>query len=264
MSGEKGPSLLIAHTSSRGCQSAQQEAGAQDLKSSAGSLMSVRKKIRLLIEEPQVGGTITVEQAGAETRPGCQAQQSPAKRESRGERVPGVRGLRLEDCVVYQCRRCQVVLGDSLHLCAQEEKLRLFVCFKVTKDVVVEDNLMVCVEGDLIGCTYNTLRCQSCQLDIGFILYSSKSLAYLRGLFCLFKDNITCYLLQTTATVEASKVTCPVVSLKERAEKLKESIIKVHMRMELLIKKLEEFNQQRTNQRRRAVKEDHMDIQIES
>lgn len=36
------------------------------------------------------------------------------------------------------------------------------------------------------------------------------------------------------------------------------------MSMELLIKKLEEFNQQRTNQRRRAVKEDHMDIQIES
>ncbi|XP_015680916.1 protein Mis18-beta [Protobothrops mucrosquamatus] len=167
--------------------------------------MSVRKKLRLLFEEPQVGGTITVERAGPETRPGCQVQRSPAKWESRGERVPGARGLRLEDCVVYQCGRCRVVLGDSLHLCAQEEKLRLFVCFKVTKDVVVEDNLMVCVEGDLIGC----------------------------------------YLLQTTATVEASEVTCPVVSLKEHVEKLKESLIKVHVRMDLLIKKLEEFNQQK-------------------
>ncbi|KAK9409714.1 protein Mis18-beta [Crotalus adamanteus] len=216
--------------------------------------MSVRKKLRLLFEEPQVGGTITVEQAGPETRPGCQVQRSPAKRESRGERVPGARGLRLEDCVVYQCRRCRVVLGDSLHLCAQEEKLRLFVCFKVTKDVVVEDNLMVCVEGDLIGCTYNTLHCQSCQLNIGFILYSSKSLAYLRGLFCLSKDNITCYLLQTTATVEASKVTCPVVNLKEHVEKLKKSLIKVHMRMELLIKKLEEFNQQRITSEKESCK----------
>lgn len=91
--------------------------------------MSVRKKLRILFEEPQVGGTITVERAGPETRPGCQVQRSPAKRESRGERVPGARGLRLEDCVVYQCGRCRVVLGDSLHLCAQEEKLRLFVCF---------------------------------------------------------------------------------------------------------------------------------------
>ncbi|XP_013913503.1 PREDICTED: protein Mis18-beta [Thamnophis sirtalis] len=104
---------------------------------------------------------------------------------------------------------------------------------------------MVCVEGDLIGCTYNTLRCQSCQLDMGFVLYSAKSLAYLRGLFCLFKDKITCYLLQTTATVEASKVTCPVVSLKEHVAKLKKSLVQVHMRIELLIKKLEEFNQRR-------------------
>ncbi|XP_034273708.1 protein Mis18-beta isoform X2 [Pantherophis guttatus] len=216
--------------------------------------MSIRKKLRLLFEEPQVGGTITVERAEPGTRPGCQAQQSSTKRESRGERVPGARGLRLEDCVVYQCRRCRVVLGDSLHLCAQEEKLRLFVCFKVTKDVIVEDDLMVCVEGDLIGCTYNTLRCQSCQLDIGFILYSSKSLAYLRGLFCLFKDNITCYLLQTTATVEASKVTCPVVSLKEHVEKLKESLVQVHTRVELLIKKLEEFNQQRITYEKESCK----------
>ncbi|XP_034273707.1 protein Mis18-beta isoform X1 [Pantherophis guttatus] len=236
--------------------------------------MSIRKKLRLLFEEPQVGGTITVERAEPGTRPGCQAQQSSTKRESRGERVPGARGLRLEDCVVYQCRRCRVVLGDSLHLCAQEEKLRLFVCFseligcfatqnehtkvelpgEVTKDVIVEDDLMVCVEGDLIGCTYNTLRCQSCQLDIGFILYSSKSLAYLRGLFCLFKDNITCYLLQTTATVEASKVTCPVVSLKEHVEKLKESLVQVHTRVELLIKKLEEFNQQRITYEKESCK----------
>ncbi|XP_026522980.1 protein Mis18-beta-like [Notechis scutatus] len=210
--------------------------------------MSIRKKLRLLFEESQVGGTITVERAGPWMRPGCQGQKSATKRESHGERVPGIWGLRLEDGVVYQCRRCRVVLGDSLHLCAQEEKLRLFVCFKVTKDVV-EDNLMVCVERDLIGCTYNTLCCQSCELDIGFILYSSKSLAYLPGLFCLFKNNITCYLLQTTATVEASKVTCPVVSLKEHVEKLKENLVQVHVRMELLIKKLEEFSQRITSEK---------------
>uniref|UniRef100_A0A670XUQ9 Mis18 domain-containing protein n=1 Tax=Pseudonaja textilis TaxID=8673 RepID=A0A670XUQ9_PSETE len=171
-----------------------------------------------------------LKQAGPWTRPGCQAQKSATKQESHGERVPGARGLRLEVGVVYECRRCRVVLGDSLHMCVQEEKLWLFVCFKVTKDVVVEDNLMVCVERDLIGCTYNTLCCQSCELDIGFILYSSKSLAYLPGLFCLFKNNITCYLLQIIATIEASKVT-------------------FHVLMELLIKKLEEFSQRITSEK---------------
>ncbi|KAM6461129.1 protein Mis18-beta [Liasis olivaceus] len=216
--------------------------------------MAVRKQLRLLFEEPRVGGAITVERAGPGTGPGCQAQRSAVKPEPRGERVPGARGLRPEDCVVYQCQRCRAVLGDSLHLCAQEEKLRLLVCFRVTKNVVVEDNLMVCVEGDLIGCTYNTLYCQSCELRIGFVLYSSKSLAYLRGFFCLFKDSITCYLLQTKTTVEASKVTCPLVSLKERVQRLKESLVLAHMRMELLIKKLEEFSQQRTVSEKQSCK----------
>ncbi|XP_072842351.2 protein Mis18-beta isoform X1 [Pogona vitticeps] len=244
--------------------------------------MAVRRQLRLLFQEPQVGGAITVERTELGTGEYPRPQQRMKTPEDARKWVPGLRGLRLEDCAVYQCRRCRAVLGDSLHLCAQEGTLRLLVCFseflriltarrvgrkekkkraklhilltaivpvtytvpEVTDDVVVEDNLMVCVEGDLIGCTYNMLNCRSCGTGVGFKLYCSKSLAYLRGLFCLFKDSIICYLLKTKTTVEASKVICPPVSLKDHVQQLKENLVLVHKRIELLIKKLEDLNQQ--------------------
>uniref|UniRef100_A0A6J0TQN5 Protein Mis18-beta isoform X2 n=1 Tax=Pogona vitticeps TaxID=103695 RepID=A0A6J0TQN5_9SAUR len=206
--------------------------------------MAVRRQLRLLFQEPQVRGAITVERTELGTGEYPRPQQRMKTPEDARKWVPGLRGLRLEDCAVYQCRRCRAVLGDSLHLCAQEGTLRLLVCFKVTDDVVVEDNLMVCVEGDLIGCTYNMLNCRSCGTGVGFKLYCSKSLAYLRGLFCLFKDSIICYLLKTKTTVEASKVICPPVSLKDHVQQLKENLVLLHKRIELLIKKLEDLNQQ--------------------
>ncbi|XP_062973767.1 protein Mis18-beta [Elgaria multicarinata webbii] len=208
--------------------------------------MAVRRQLLHLFQEPQVGSAIMVERGAARTANGHSAQQRAKALEKAGERVPSARGLKLEDCALYQCRRCRAVLGDSLHLCAQEEKLRLLVCFKVTNDVAVENELMVCVEGDLIGCTYNVLICRSCETAIGIKPYCSKPLAYLRGLFCLFKDNIICYLFKTKTTIEASLMTCPPVSLKEHVQKLKESLVLVHMRLEQLIKKLEELKEQRT------------------
>ncbi|NXX17618.1 MS18B protein, partial [Podargus strigoides] len=121
-----------------------------------------------------------------------------------------------EKCAMFQCRGCWAVLGDSLHLCAQEERhLGLLVCFRVTKDVVWEDSLMVGLEGALLGCAYNTLSCQSCGSVVGFILYSASSdLAYLRGFFCFFKDSIICYFLKNQMIIEASKVNFPAVTLK--------------------------------------------------
>nr|XP_060616705.1 protein Mis18-beta [Anolis sagrei ordinatus] len=213
----------------------------------AENKMAVRRQLQLLFQEPRVGGGIMVERAGPEVAKGPGPPPPPSKRpEGAWERLPGFRGLRPEDCVLYQCRSCRAVLGDSLHLCAHEEKLRLLACFKVTNDIVVEDDLMVCVEGDLTGCTYNLLLCRSCDTCVGLKLYCSVSHAYLRGFFCLFKDNIICYLVKTKTTVEASKMTCPQISLKEHVEKLKERLVVVHTRIELLMEKLEGLNQQKT------------------
>ncbi|XP_067414060.1 protein Mis18-beta isoform X2 [Emydura macquarii macquarii] len=223
--------------------------------------MALRWRIKQLFQEPQIDGAITFERPGlprsrgrpppadagtgtvmprgAEPRP----QQAP---DSPGGETLLRRGLRLEECALFHCRDCRAVLGDSLHLCAQEERcLRVLVCFKVTNDVVLEDSLMVGIEGALLGCAYYALYCRSCGLMVGFSLYSTfTALAHLRGLFCLFKDSILCYLLKTKAIIAASEMNFPALSLKEHLGKLKEQLVVVHVRLELLIKRLEELNQQ--------------------
>uniref|UniRef100_A0A8C3S7D5 Protein yippee-like n=1 Tax=Chelydra serpentina TaxID=8475 RepID=A0A8C3S7D5_CHESE len=120
-----------------------------------------------------------------------------------------------------------------------------FIFSEVTNDVVLDDSLMVGIEGALLGCAYYALYCRSCGLMVGFSLYSAfASLVHLRGLFCLFKDSILCYLLKTKAIIEASEMNFPALSLKEHLGKLKEQLVGVHVRLELLIKRLEELNQQ--------------------
>ncbi|XP_042724157.1 protein Mis18-beta isoform X2 [Lagopus leucura] len=118
--------------------------------------------------------------------------------------VPQCYELRAEDCAVFQCRGCWAVLGDSLHLCAlEEQRLGLVVCLRVTSNVLCEEELMVGLEGALTGC----------------------------------------YLLKSKMIIEASKVKFPAVTLKDQIEKLKESLVMTHMRIELLMKKVEQLKQ---------------------
>ncbi|NXM63118.1 MS18B protein, partial [Illadopsis cleaveri] len=123
-----------------------------------------------------------------------------------------------EDCAVFHCRGCWTVLGDSLQLCGQEPPgLSVLICFS---------QCLVGPAGNTFSLSpfsaYYLLSCRSCGLAVGFILYSSGSdLAYLRGLFCFFKDSIICYLLKNQMIIEASKVHFPAVTLKERIHKVR-------------------------------------------
>ncbi|XP_054684956.1 protein Mis18-beta isoform X2 [Grus americana] len=192
--------------------------------------MAVRRQLQELFQDPQLDGVITVERPPSPAATTWTLRSPPTSPLAAGVALPPRRqGPLPEDCAMFQCRGCWAVLGDSLHLCAQEERrLGLLVCFKVTNDVAWEDSLMIGLEGALLGCAYNALSCRSCGLVVGFILYSASSdLAYLRGFFCFFKDSILCYLLKKQMIIEASK--------------LKEKLVEVHIRIELLMKKLEEL-----------------------
>ncbi|XP_010578506.1 protein Mis18-beta [Haliaeetus albicilla] len=201
--------------------------------------MALRSRLRELFQDAQPGGgLITVEEPPSPDGASWVLRSPPAS-------PPRGQGPLPKDCAVFQCRGCWAVLGDSLHLCAEEEqRLGLLVCFKVTNDVAWEDSLMIGLEGALLGCAYNALSCRLCGLTVGFILYSaSKDLAYLRGLFCFFKDRILCYLLKNQMIIEASKVNFPTVTLKKQLQEVKEKLVKAHIRIELLMKKLEELEQ---------------------
>ncbi|XP_032845910.1 protein Mis18-beta [Tyto alba] len=217
--------------------------------------MALRRQLQQFVRSPLSAGSIVVEQPPAATEPSSRALLPPPP-------PP----LLPPHCAVFHCRGCWAVLGDSLHLCAQEERwgLSLLVCFKVTNDVSWEDSLLFGLEGALLGCAYNALSCRSCGLVVGFILYSASSaLAYLRGFFCFLKDSIICYLLEKQTSIEASKVNFPAVTLKGQLQELKEKLVETHTRIEKLIKQLQELEQKNNMSERQSSVSDAVDQEVE-
>ncbi|XP_041316122.1 protein Mis18-beta isoform X2 [Pyrgilauda ruficollis] len=218
--------------------------------------MAVRQRLQKLFQEPQLSGAIVLERAPAPAAtawaslsvpppppspPSPPSSSLPPAAEPASP--PRRQGPLPEECAVFHCRSCWTVLGDSLQLCGQEpSELSILVCFKVTSDVTWEDSLLIGLEGALLGCAYYLLLCRSCGLAVGFILYSSGSdLAHLRDLFCFFKDSIMCYLLKNQMIIEASKVNFPAVTLKENMQKMKEKLVELSGRVELLTRKLDKI-----------------------
>lgn len=90
--------------------------------------MAVRRQLQQFFQEPRIGGAIMVERSRPETRRWRQEQERTKALEVSSS-TSVLRDLRLEESMLYQCQRCHTVLGDSLYLCAQEEKLGLIACF---------------------------------------------------------------------------------------------------------------------------------------
>ncbi|XP_051476666.1 protein Mis18-beta isoform X2 [Apus apus] len=214
--------------------------GRRALRPGAGrEKMAVRRQLVEFLRNPQLGGTIVVERPPSL---GPAGRAVPPTSSAPPQLTPRQQEPRAKEWGVFHCRGCWTVLGDSLHLCAQDQRLGLLVCYKVTNDVVWEDSLMVGLEEPLLGCAHYILSCRSCGLIVGFILYSApRDLAYLRGCFCFFKDKIFCYLLQNEIIIEASKVNFPAVTLEERVNKLKERIVKLYFRIGWVMRQLEEL-----------------------
>uniref|UniRef100_A0A8C3QQL5 Protein yippee-like n=1 Tax=Cyanoderma ruficeps TaxID=181631 RepID=A0A8C3QQL5_9PASS len=119
-----------------------------------------------------------------------------------------------------RCGRRQ--LGRGWSGGSRLQRVSFSLSLEVTSDVTLAKSLVVGLEGSLLGCAYYLLSCRSCGSAVGFILYSSGAdLAYLRGLFCFFKDSIICYFLQNHMIIEASKVNFPAVTLKEPIHKVR-------------------------------------------
>ncbi|XP_041316125.1 protein Mis18-beta isoform X4 [Pyrgilauda ruficollis] len=195
--------------------------------------MAVRQRLQKLFQEPQLSGAIVLERAPAPAAtawaslsvpppppspPSPPSSSLPPAAEPASP--PRRQGPLPEECAVFHCRSCWTVLGDSLQLCGQEpSELSILVCFKVTSDVTWEDSLLIGLEGALLGC----------------------DLAHLRDLFCFFKDSIMCYLLKNQMIIEASKVNFPAVTLKENMQKMKEKLVELSGRVELLTRKLDKI-----------------------
>ncbi|OWK62657.1 Protein Mis18-beta [Lonchura striata] len=199
--------------------------------------MAVRQRLRQLFQDPQTVGAIVLERAPALASTACvslSAPRTPPRPPPLSPPLspssvppaevpaspPRQQGPLPEECAVFHCRGCWTVLGDSLQLCGQEPPgLSVLICFRVTNDVTWEESLLVGLEGALLGC----------------------DLVYLRDLFCFFKDSIMCYLLKNQMIVEASKVNFPAVTLKENMQKVKEKLVDLSARIELVTEHLDKI-----------------------
>ncbi|MFT7801737.1 protein Mis18-beta-like [Arapaima gigas] len=144
-----------------------------------------------------------------------------------------------QKAAVLLCAVCSAVWSDSQEVCGEHARLNSVVCFRVTKNVVVKEELEFRLEGRLAGCTYKALHCSGCQCLVGVVLLSTpEHLSALRSLFLLQKENINCYLLKSSAVVKASTISFESNNIGTNLNKLKQEMDKIAARISQVEKKL--------------------------
>ncbi|XP_067847061.1 protein Mis18-beta [Heptranchias perlo] len=150
--------------------------------------------------------------------------------------------LKVKDCVIFQCKMCHTVLGDSLQCCGTSSTLNVLMCLRVTENVELDPAILIGHEGPLSECLYRYLYCSFCRANVGFVPFSTRELlSCLRGLYCLDKGALHCYVLQSNSVVEASALSLEPQSLTQHLGELKRQIMVAHCRLMASVKKLDEL-----------------------
>ncbi|MEE6491950.1 hypothetical protein FKM82_016436 [Ascaphus truei] len=85
-------------------------------------------------------------------------------------------GLRPEGCLVFMCQDCHTVLGDSLGVCGEDERLGVVACLRVTEDVAVVESMLYAVNGVLKGCVFPVPTTLCTAAPVGSPLVSTSTL----------------------------------------------------------------------------------------
>ncbi|XP_072131565.1 protein Mis18-beta [Mobula birostris] len=149
--------------------------------------------------------------------------------------------LKVKDCVIFQCKKCHTVLGDSLQCCGSNATLNMLMCLRVTENVHLDPTILVGYEGPLAECLYKSLYCSFCSVNVGVVPISTTDLySHLRGLYCLDKEMLHCYMLQSDSFMEASALKLGPQSLTPYIGELKRQIVETHYRLMAAMKMLDE------------------------
>ncbi|XP_051879445.1 protein Mis18-beta isoform X2 [Pristis pectinata] len=150
--------------------------------------------------------------------------------------------LKVKDCVIFQCKKCHTVLGDSLQCCGSNTTLNVLMCLRVTENVTLDPTILIGCGGPLSECLYKPLYCSFCRANVGVVPFSTTDmLSHLRGLYCLDKEMLHCYMLQSNSVVEASALNLEPQSLTQHIGELKRQIVVAHCRLMAATKMLDEL-----------------------
>ncbi|XP_040209274.1 protein Mis18-beta [Rana temporaria] len=145
---------------------------------------------------------------------------------------------------LYQCKSCHSVLSEGMSLCGHNENLTVIAFLRVTSDVNMSDALEFGIDDDLEGCAFNHLTCKGCDTLIGFNLYSAtRPYTHLRGLFCLLKQHLLCYLIESKTTIEGTQLQFDFTQFINGIRELKESLAKMYSRVATLTCKSKKLEQ---------------------
>ncbi|XP_076013688.1 protein Mis18-beta isoform X2 [Genypterus blacodes] len=125
--------------------------------------------------------------------------------------------------MTFNCEKCHTILGDSLSVCGELKWMDpLIMCLKVTEDVVVGDANVSGHDGEMSDCIYSSLKCRGCCSVVGKLIHAAPPhLAQLRSIFLLSKENISCYILNSSSMVKASTLAFDLKPLKESLDELR-------------------------------------------
>ncbi|KAK8814281.1 hypothetical protein WA158_008143 [Blastocystis sp. Blastoise] len=97
--------------------------------------------------------------------------------------------------IVFQCKKCHVILGDSFSLTCTDQQLNM-ITLKSVIHVTISEELQTSASGPDRGSTFNSLQCESCKSVIGkMYLTTSRQLDQHRDLFSFSIDTVDAYVL---------------------------------------------------------------------
>eukprot|EP01126_Amoeba_proteus_P000942 TRINITY_DN10272_c0_g1_i2.p1 TRINITY_DN10272_c0_g1~~TRINITY_DN10272_c0_g1_i2.p1 ORF type:complete len:135 (+),score=7.89 TRINITY_DN10272_c0_g1_i2:171-575(+) len=105
-----------------------------------------------------------------------------------------------DEIEVFQCKSCRMIIGTSLDQAICEALL-----LRDVQNVIVEECLSICPQGEMAGCAYKNFTCGKCHTVLG-VVYHATSPAYdfLRGYYTLNPFRITRYRYGSTFISVAS------------------------------------------------------------
>lgn len=141
--------------------------------------------------------------------------------------------------VIFQCKGCKSVLGDSSAFVASDRELEVICVNGVTSVVTSAEVLETSTEGADVGSTFRPLHCSSCKLIIGRVYKTTpKEFDHFRNMFCFDREQIDSYQVGSLSEKQSTALNTEQILDIPTARTLETRISKVECVVMMLVEKV--------------------------